>query len=45
LGEPADYADEQREIIGKNQRIERVNAEVHQRRQHFGRVVRLVRVP
>src|ERR1700733_15677765 len=44
LGEPADYADEQREIVGEDKRIARGNGKVEGRPQHFGRVVRLVQL-
>jgi hypothetical protein len=45
LRHAANYADEKREIVGEDQRIERVDAEVDQRRQHFGRMVRLMQFP
>ncbi len=41
----ADDADEERERIRENERIQRMDAEVDERRQHLGRVVRLVQFP
>ncbi len=41
----ADDADEQRQIVGEDQRIQRVNPEVDDWGQDFRRVVRLMKLP
>ena len=45
LGRAADQADDEREVVGEDQRIERMDAEIDQRRQHFSRMVGLVQFP